>query len=156
MTATAYGWRLGSTAQQTNTKETRFRPLPIEKRMLSAMANQSQSEIIKQNPIGNGLEGFRASYRSVCNSKSIPYAPDTLDQLDHKGKISTASTPLAPLTDTQMSRISLLIFSRHCRPFELRVHSALVAAGKISSATCCGSPPPSTPTTPTSTASDPS
>jgi hypothetical protein len=56
--------------------------------MLSAMANQSRSEIIKQNPIGNGLEGFRASYRSVCDSKSIPYAPDTLDQLDNEGLAS--------------------------------------------------------------------
>ncbi|KAK3305105.1 uncharacterized protein B0T15DRAFT_531357 [Chaetomium strumarium] len=44
--------------------------------------NQLQLEIIEQNPIGNGLEGFRTYYISVCNSKSIPYTPDTLDLLD--------------------------------------------------------------------------
>ncbi|KAK4151065.1 hypothetical protein C8A00DRAFT_45663 [Chaetomidium leptoderma] len=46
------------------------------------MADYTQSEIIKQNPIGSGLEGFRASYRSVYNSRSLPYVLDTLDQLD--------------------------------------------------------------------------
>ncbi|KAK4156810.1 hypothetical protein C8A00DRAFT_40823 [Chaetomidium leptoderma] len=46
------------------------------------MADYAQSEIIKQNPIGSGLEGFRASYRSVYNSRSLPYVLDTLDQLD--------------------------------------------------------------------------
>ncbi|KAK4118470.1 hypothetical protein N657DRAFT_372242 [Parathielavia appendiculata] len=56
--------------------------------MLSAMAGQSRSEIIKRNPIGNGLDGFQASYRSVCSSKSIRYASDTLDQLDDEGLAS--------------------------------------------------------------------
>ncbi|KAL2137997.1 hypothetical protein VTI28DRAFT_7676 [Corynascus sepedonium] len=46
------------------------------------MVEQSRSEIIKQHPIGNGLEGFRALYRSVCDSKSIPYTFDALGQLD--------------------------------------------------------------------------
>ncbi|KAL2187716.1 hypothetical protein L209DRAFT_708640 [Thermothelomyces heterothallicus CBS 203.75] len=68
------------------------------------MANLSRSEIIKQNPIGNSLEAFRDLYRSVCDNKSIPYAPDTLDQLDHKGRISIASMPLAPLTDIQIGK----------------------------------------------------
>ncbi|KAK4237599.1 dual serine/threonine and tyrosine protein kinase [Achaetomium macrosporum] len=47
--------------------------------MLHATADQPRSEIIKQNPIGNGFEGFRASYKPVCNSKSIPCTPDALD-----------------------------------------------------------------------------
>ncbi|KAK4245555.1 hypothetical protein C7999DRAFT_42898 [Corynascus novoguineensis] len=50
--------------------------------MLSVITEQSRSEIIKQNPIGNGFEGFRALYRSVCNSKSIPCTFDALGQLD--------------------------------------------------------------------------
>ncbi|KAL2192746.1 hypothetical protein P885DRAFT_64684 [Corynascus similis CBS 632.67] len=72
---------------------------------------QSRSEIIKQHPIGNGLEGFRALYRSVCDSKSIPYTFDALGQLDLEGRIGTTSISHTLLTGMQMSRISPLIFS---------------------------------------------
>ena len=117
------------------------------------MADQPRLKIIEQNPIRNGLEGFRASYQSVCNSKRVSSTPDALDQLDLEGRMSTTSMPYALLTSMQISRISPLIFSQHYKPFELRVCSALVVVERICSATSCGSLLLSTLTTSISTAS---
>jgi hypothetical protein len=77
--------------------------------MLSAMADRSRLEIIKQNPIGKGLEGFRALYGSVCNSKSIPCASDTLDQLDDEG-LASCFVVYPPLTVVQISGNSFTPF----------------------------------------------
>ncbi|KAL8380591.1 hypothetical protein RB595_005050 [Gaeumannomyces hyphopodioides] len=46
----------------------------------SAMADQSR--IISDNPIGNGLAGFHASFNSLCEKKKVPHTPDALGQLD--------------------------------------------------------------------------
>ncbi|RMD42513.1 hypothetical protein DV735_g2633, partial [Chaetothyriales sp. CBS 134920] len=45
------------------------------------MGNQPQSKIIEDNPIGNGLDAFRASFNSICEGASISCTPDALDQL---------------------------------------------------------------------------
>ncbi|KAH8748471.1 hypothetical protein F5883DRAFT_473975 [Diaporthe sp. PMI_573] len=45
------------------------------------MADPLRSKIIEENPIGNGLEAFRALYKSVCKDKRIPCTPDALGQL---------------------------------------------------------------------------
>ena len=55
-------------------------------RIPSSMADQDRSIIIKDNPIGNGLDVFRASFNSVCNGASISCNPDALEQLGQEGK----------------------------------------------------------------------
>lgn len=52
----------------------------------TAMADRSQPEIIKDNPIGNGLDTFRASFNLVCDGASISCTVDALDQLGQEGK----------------------------------------------------------------------
>ena len=57
--------------------------------MPSAMADQPRSKIIKDNPIGNGLDAFRALFNTVCADRTISRTriPDALGQLDHQGMI---------------------------------------------------------------------
>ncbi|KAH6705767.1 hypothetical protein EV126DRAFT_457884 [Verticillium dahliae] len=40
--------------------------------------------IIKDNPIGNGLDAFRASFVSVCEGADASRAPDAIDRLSHE------------------------------------------------------------------------
>ncbi|KAL2175530.1 uncharacterized protein P884DRAFT_286564 [Thermothelomyces heterothallicus CBS 202.75] len=51
-----------------------------------AMADQPQSKIIEDNPIGNGLDAFRASFNTVCSGsdRTILRIPDALGQLDQE------------------------------------------------------------------------
>ncbi|XXH05277.1 hypothetical protein Hte_011702 [Hypoxylon texense] len=46
------------------------------------MADQDRSEIIRNNPIGSGLEAFLASFSSLCKSKDISSSGEALGQLD--------------------------------------------------------------------------
>jgi len=43
-------------------------------------------KIIKDNPIGNGLDAFRASFSSICEGASVSCTPDSLEQLGQKGE----------------------------------------------------------------------
>ncbi|KAI8710629.1 Pkinase-fungal domain-containing protein [Fusarium sp. LHS14.1] len=45
------------------------------------MRNELQSKVIEGNPIGNGLDVFRGSFDSICESLGIPCSPDALDKL---------------------------------------------------------------------------
>ncbi|KAH6635429.1 hypothetical protein B0J18DRAFT_47465 [Chaetomium sp. MPI-SDFR-AT-0129] len=49
--------------------------------MRTVMEDQAQSEVIGQNPIGNGLEAFRNSYALVCNDRRLPFTPESFDQI---------------------------------------------------------------------------
>lgn len=51
----------------------------------SAMRNESQSKVIEDNPIGNGLDAFCASFNSICEGAGISCCPDALDELDQEG-----------------------------------------------------------------------
>jgi len=75
------------------------------------MVDQPRLEIIKDNPIGNGLDSFRASFNTVYADKGIPCILDTPGQLDPEGRISTTSMPHTLLTSMQLSRMSRLISS---------------------------------------------
>ncbi|KAG8664999.1 uncharacterized protein FPOAC1_012977 [Fusarium poae] len=48
------------------------------------MADQPRSKVIKENPIGKGLNAFRASFNSICEAESTLCPPDALDQLDQE------------------------------------------------------------------------
>ncbi|KAK4097759.1 hypothetical protein N658DRAFT_260604 [Parathielavia hyrcaniae] len=52
--------------------------------MPSAMADQPRSTIIEDNPIGNGLDTFRASFSTVSTDRTISRVPDALGQLDQE------------------------------------------------------------------------
>ncbi|KAJ0368471.1 hypothetical protein COL26b_010890 [Colletotrichum chrysophilum] len=45
------------------------------------MADQSQSDIIKANPIGNGLSAFRDRFNSICKDKGFVSDQHTVDRL---------------------------------------------------------------------------
>ncbi|KAH8746941.1 serine/threonine-protein kinase Sgk2 [Diaporthe sp. PMI_573] len=47
------------------------------------MTDQPRSKVIKDNPIGKGLDAFRASFNSTCQVQSIPSSPDSLGRLGH-------------------------------------------------------------------------
>ena len=53
--------------------------------MPSAMADQPRLEIIKDNPIGNDLDAFRASFNKVYTDRTVSRIPDALGQLDQEG-----------------------------------------------------------------------
>ncbi|KAK0712345.1 hypothetical protein B0T26DRAFT_741530 [Lasiosphaeria miniovina] len=71
------------------------------------MTNQPQSKIIKENPIGKGLDAFRASFHSVCESASLPHCPDALQQLSRED--------LQNLTLVLLSTLQILPASRLLR-----------------------------------------
>lgn len=62
-----------------------------------AMADQARSRVIEDNPIGNGLDTFRALFKSTCEGRGISRARDALDQLDQEG-VYIASQPCCTVT----------------------------------------------------------
>jgi len=44
------------------------------------------SKIIEENPIGKGLDAFRASFHSACEGAGLLYYQDALQQLNREGK----------------------------------------------------------------------
>ncbi|GKU09620.1 unnamed protein product [Fusarium langsethiae] len=57
------------------------------------MRNELQPEVIRDNPIGNGLDVFRASFDSICEGAGISCCPDALDELDQED-LRNLSLPL--------------------------------------------------------------
>ncbi|CRK28992.1 hypothetical protein BN1723_006727 [Verticillium longisporum] len=45
------------------------------------MVDQHRPKIIEENPIKNGLDGFRASFKAICTSQGISPCPDSLGKL---------------------------------------------------------------------------
>jgi hypothetical protein len=56
------------------------------------MADQLRSKIMEENPIGNGLDAFRASFHSICEGAHTSCTPDALEQLGHDGKAETTTS----------------------------------------------------------------
>jgi hypothetical protein len=52
-----------------------------------AMVDQRSLKVIKDNPIGKGLDGFCASFNVMCEGASIFCSPDALELLSQEGKI---------------------------------------------------------------------
>ncbi|KAM7182691.1 hypothetical protein V8F33_014103 [Rhypophila sp. PSN 637] len=48
------------------------------------MADQARSEIIKDNPIGKGLDNFRSSFNLACKNQTILSTPDSLRKLGNE------------------------------------------------------------------------
>lgn len=52
------------------------------------MANLSRSEAIRCKPIGDGLNVFRDSFRSLCEDRGVSTSVDGLQHIGHEGKYS--------------------------------------------------------------------
>jgi hypothetical protein len=50
------------------------------------MTNALDLEIIKSNPIGDGLATFRDEFRSTCADLGIPESADAVQQIIDKGE----------------------------------------------------------------------
>jgi hypothetical protein len=50
------------------------------------MTDQLHSKIIEENPIGKGLDAFRASFDTICEGVGISRTPDVLERLGQEGK----------------------------------------------------------------------
>jgi hypothetical protein len=76
------------------------------------MADQPRSKIIEENPIGNGLDAFRTTFRSICEASNIPCSADALERFERQSEKDVPSTlQYAHLTIIQISRTSSLSFS---------------------------------------------
>ncbi|KLU93004.1 hypothetical protein MAPG_11943 [Magnaporthiopsis poae ATCC 64411] len=69
------------------------------------MANQQRSQIIQDNPIGDRLDSFRASFDDLCADKGIPRTPDPLGQLDLEDVRDVAVALLFALQNLQAARL---------------------------------------------------
>ncbi|KAJ2996128.1 hypothetical protein NUW58_g1072 [Xylaria curta] len=74
------------------------------------MMDQFRSRIIADNPIGTGLDSFRASFSSTCEGQSIACSADSLGRLDHNGNLSRLCLS-ARLTDVELRTLSFLLLS---------------------------------------------
>ncbi|KAH6876701.1 hypothetical protein B0T10DRAFT_196376 [Thelonectria olida] len=48
------------------------------------MIDRSRPKIIKDHPIGDGLDAFHASFKSICQDRCISCSPDALAQFDQE------------------------------------------------------------------------
>ncbi|RMI96310.1 hypothetical protein CDV36_016325, partial [Fusarium kuroshium] len=69
------------------------------------MRNESQSKVIEDNPIGNGLDAFRASFNSICEGASISSTPEVLEQLEQEDVQDLASSLLSALQILSTTRL---------------------------------------------------
>ncbi|KAJ0344354.1 hypothetical protein KNSL1_009466 [Colletotrichum chrysophilum] len=63
------------------------------------MADQSQSDIIKANPIGNGLSAFRDRFNSICKDKGFVSDQHTVDRLGEEEELGTMYVGLPGFRD---------------------------------------------------------
>jgi hypothetical protein len=65
------------------------------------MADQARSKIIEDNPIGNGLDAFCASFKSIGEGAYLRCTPEVLKQLGEEGeKDNGGLLQRSPLTIT--------------------------------------------------------
>ncbi|KAL7926153.1 hypothetical protein ACQKWADRAFT_281902 [Trichoderma austrokoningii] len=65
----------------------------------------SQADIIENNPIGTGLDAFRASFSSICQRYSVSAVPDAVDQFDNDDLEDTALDLLLAFQVSPASRL---------------------------------------------------
>ncbi|KAM0268990.1 hypothetical protein ACHAPA_004591 [Fusarium lateritium] len=71
----------------------------------SVIGNQPHFEIIEDNPIGDGIDGFRGSFTSICDRVRLPCVPDALDQLEHEDVQDLTSSLLSALQILPATRL---------------------------------------------------
>ncbi|KAK4031374.1 hypothetical protein C8A01DRAFT_51523 [Parachaetomium inaequale] len=73
------------------------------------MADQTRLRIIKNNPIGNGLDALRASFDTVCVDRTLSRNPDALGQLDQEAADLLRLELLLDSDDLDLDRIKPLL-----------------------------------------------
>lgn len=58
------------------------------------MGDQTQLDVIKDNPIRNGLDAFRTSFSLICEGRITSPSRDALVQLGQEGKADSVSKAL--------------------------------------------------------------
>ena len=86
------------------------------------MADRLRSNIVEENPIGKGLDAFRAWFNSVCEGRSISSSPDALGRLGQEGKVAQLRCG-APLTGIQISGILRFSFFPLYKAFQRQASS---------------------------------
>ncbi|GKU12502.1 unnamed protein product, partial [Fusarium langsethiae] len=69
------------------------------------MGVQPQSKIIEDNPIGDGLNAFRASFKLICEGASVPCTLDALEQLSQEDLQNLVIDLLLALQGLRISRV---------------------------------------------------
>ncbi|RYO87915.1 hypothetical protein DL764_008794 [Monosporascus ibericus] len=84
-------------------------PIPTHPTLLkstaSAMVDQLRSNIIKDNPIGRGLDAFRTSFSSICEGASVACSSDALEQLKQEDLQNLVLTLLSTLQILPAARL---------------------------------------------------
>lgn len=75
--------------------------------------------IIERNPIGKGLDAFRASFNRICDGAYLPCNSDALNQLGQEGKNGNGALLRALLTIMQASRSLYSLFYQRRKTFPL-------------------------------------
>lgn len=83
----AYSRRKQSASQKNNLTQTftLFESRSYNHPPISLVMAGSQSTIIENNPIGEGLHVFRASFKPICDNAGVSRTRDTLEQLGYEG-----------------------------------------------------------------------
>ncbi|KAK7211992.1 hypothetical protein V2G26_001810 [Clonostachys chloroleuca] len=63
------------------------------------------TKAIKDHPIGDGLDAFHASFKSVCRDRRISCSPDTLAHFDHEGLQKLSIDLILALQGLRVSRL---------------------------------------------------
>ncbi|KAL5400322.1 hypothetical protein PMIN03_012471 [Paraphaeosphaeria minitans] len=74
------------------------------------MSTQSRSQIIQSKPIGEGLQGFRNTYRSICEDIGVSNSSQALDQVGYEDTQDLLVNLLSALQALPAARI---LQSRH-------------------------------------------
>ncbi|TWU76972.1 hypothetical protein ED733_007337 [Metarhizium rileyi] len=69
------------------------------------MTHHIRSDVIEANPIGNGLDAFRSSFHSLCDSRRLICSPRALDQLSLDDLQNLSIDLLLALQYTKASRL---------------------------------------------------
>ncbi|RYP78609.1 hypothetical protein DL769_003170 [Monosporascus sp. CRB-8-3] len=69
------------------------------------MTDQLRSNIIKENPIGKGLDAFRISFNSICEGAHISCTPDALEQLSQEDIHKLVLALLSTVQDLPAARL---------------------------------------------------
>ncbi|KAL8303375.1 hypothetical protein RB601_003674 [Gaeumannomyces tritici] len=73
------------------------------------MADRSRAEIIRDNPVGKGLDAFHTSFNSICEDKKVPRTPDALGQL---GQDELRNLALVLLPSLQILPVTVQLHSK--------------------------------------------
>lgn len=81
------------------------------------MTDNSQAKIIEESPIGNGLDAFRASFKSICEGRSLSCTSDALNHLTQEGKDVGNIVAVYHLTVIQIFKIPHSTYCLLCGTF---------------------------------------